>query len=631
VTLTATVTALGGGAVTNGVVNFYDGNTQVGIALLDANGQATVDLTATGVGTAALKAVLRSNAFPASTSAVVTVTATATQQAVTATFTPTDGTLRIVGDAGDNNIVVSRDAAGRILVNGQTVVGQGITATVANTQVIFLNGGAGNDSLALDETNGPLPLAKLDGGDGNDRLVGGSGGNVFIGAAGNDTLIGGAGVDTFVWTPADGNDVLDGRGGRDVLTANGSDAAEKFDLSANGSHVRFTRDVGALALDLNGIEEIDLNTLRGADTITINDLSATGVTAVKLDVGAADGAIDSVIVNGTNGNDAVQVASLDNGTRVAVSGLLASVNITGTQGTNDTLTVNALDGNDGVDASALAAGLIKLSLLGGAGSDTLIGGSGNDLLDGGNGNDILTGQAGNDTLTGAAGTDVLSGGTGNDVYRFDADNALGSDTVNEVTSGGTDRLDFSATTTRAVSVSLANTAAQVVNANLTLTLSSTLIDNVTGGALGDTLVGNALNNVLEGGGGNDTLIGAAGNDTYRFDTDNALGSDTINETGGGSDTLDFSATTTRGVNVNLAAAAAQVVNAGLTLTLSSGNTMENALGGALGDTITGNALNNSLSGNAGNDRLDGAAGTDTLNGGTGTDAGINGETLIGIP
>src|SRR5262249_56512797 len=50
VRLTATVTALGGGVVTNGLVNFYDGNTLLTSAFLDANGQATVDLTAGAAG-----------------------------------------------------------------------------------------------------------------------------------------------------------------------------------------------------------------------------------------------------------------------------------------------------------------------------------------------------------------------------------------------------------------------------------------------------------------------------------------------------------------------------------------------------------------------------------------------------
>src|SRR4029450_3129279 len=133
----------------------------------------------------------------------------------------------------------------------------------------------------------------------------------------------------------------------------------------------------------------------------------------------------------------------------------------------------------------------------------------------------------------------------------------------------------------------------VVNAGLTLGFSGDSIENVTGGALGDVLTGNALNNVIEGGSGNDSLTGGGGNDTlaggsgsdiYRFDTDNTLGSDTINETSGG-DTLDFSATTTRAVQVNLANPAAQVVNAGLTLSLLSASSIENITGGSLADLL----------------------------------------------
>ena len=123
----------------------------------------------------------------------------------------------------------------------------------------------------------------------------------------------------------------------------------------------------------------------------------------------------------------------------------------------------------------------------------------------------------------------------------------------------------------------------------------------------------------------------AGNDTFRFDTDLALGSDTIDESGGGVDTLDFSATTTRAVAIDLSNPAAQVVNAGLTLTLSSGATVENVTAGALDDALTGNSLNNVIDGGAGNDTLDGRAGTDRLDGGAGTDVAINGEVLVNIP
>jgi hypothetical protein len=174
--------------------------------------------------------------------------------------------------------------------------------------------------------------------------------------------------------------------------------------------------------------------------------------------------------------------------------------------------------------------------------------------------------------------------------------------------------------------------------------------NEVNGALPNARInGGAGNDTLTGGAGNDLLIGGAGNDTYRFDTDNALGSDIIDESGGGVDTLDFSATTNRAVSVNLGNKAAQVVNAGLTLTLLDDNSIENATGGALNDRLTGNGLNNSLVGGAGNDTiegvggndtliggagndtLDGGAGTDTLDGGAGTDVGINGEVLINLP
>ena len=45
--------------------------------------------------------------------------------------------------------------------------------------------------------------------------------------------------------------------------------------------------------------------------------------------------------------------------------------------------------------------------------------------------DTLTGNAGNNTLTGGPGNDTLTGGAGNNTYVFDADSALGTDTLIE--------------------------------------------------------------------------------------------------------------------------------------------------------------------------------------------------------
>src|SRR5262249_5414627 len=157
------------------------------------------------------------------------------------------------------------------------------TPTVANTTLIAINGVGGDDNLSLDETNGALPAAAISGGDGNDTLSGGSGDDFIQGGEGSDKLSLGPGDDTVEWGPGDGSDTVDGGTGRDTLVFNGSDVAEKFDLTANGARALFTRDVGNVTMDLGGLEEIDLNPLGGADTITVNDQSTTGLNTLNLD------------------------------------------------------------------------------------------------------------------------------------------------------------------------------------------------------------------------------------------------------------------------------------------------------------------------------------------------------------
>ena len=75
--------------------------------------------------------------------------------------------------------------------------------------------------------------------------------------------------------------------------------------------MRFTRNVGNITMDLNGVERINVNALGGADNITVNDLTGTDVTEVNIDLAgsaaAGDGAADQVIVNGRNARDVVDV------------------------------------------------------------------------------------------------------------------------------------------------------------------------------------------------------------------------------------------------------------------------------------------------------------------------------------
>ena len=98
------------------------------------------------------------------------LTAGAAHAASTVTFA--DGVLTIDGDNASNSLNVSSTGAGLITLNGVVVLGG--QATLGNVEVIAMDGGAGNDTLRIDETNGTMPSAKLVGGPGNDKLTGGS-------------------------------------------------------------------------------------------------------------------------------------------------------------------------------------------------------------------------------------------------------------------------------------------------------------------------------------------------------------------------------------------------------------------------------------------------------------------------
>src|SRR6516225_3781196 len=162
-------------------------------------------------------------------------------------------------------------------------------------------------------------------------------GYIMIGSQGADLLLGGDGNDTFIWNPGDGSDVVEGQAGTDTLVFNGANISENMDISANGQRARLSRDVGTVVMDLNGVEHIQVNALGGADTITVNDLTGTDVTRVALDVsaptgsGQGDGQPDTVIVNGTAGDDHINVAS--SGASVVVNGLAG----------NDTINASALN------------------------------------------------------------------------------------------------------------------------------------------------------------------------------------------------------------------------------------------------------------------------------------------------
>jgi Ca2+-binding RTX toxin-like protein len=368
-------------------------------------------------------------------------------------WNPGGGTDLFEGGAGDDTAQVNGGGGAEtftITANGTRVrfdrtSPAPFSLDIGTTEHLVLHAGAGDDIITASNGLSVLIALTLDGGDGNDTITGGDGADLLIGGTGNDTVNGGRGNDTaqlgdgddtFVWNPGDGSDTVDGGTGFDTLVFNGANIAEKIDISANGSHARFTRDVANITMDLTGVEKIAFQALGGADTITVNDLTGTDVKQVAIDLtasgGGGDGAADTVIATGTAGADHITVAL--NGSSVVVSGLAAQASVIGQEATNDTLKINALDGDDTIDASGLPAGQLSLSIDGGAGNDTIIGSAGDDLIVGGTGNDTVTGGRGNDTaLLGddddtfiwnpGDGSDTVEGQDGTDTLVFNGSNA----------------------------------------------------------------------------------------------------------------------------------------------------------------------------------------------------------------
>ena len=303
---------------------------------------------------------------------------------------------------------------------------------IGTSEKLVLNANGGNDSFSATGNLATLIQITVDGGAGDDTILGsngvdllrgGDGADFIDGQQGNDVAFLGAGNDVFQWDPGDGSDTVEGQDGTDKLLFNGSGGAELFTASANGGRVLFTRNLGNIVMDLDDVETIDLNALGNTDTTTVNDLSGTDLVEINVNqagtIGgtAGDAAADVVIVNGTNGNDIIDVVGA--GTSVSVIGLPARVNITNAEAANDSLVINALGGNDGVTATTLPAGVIKLTIDGGAGDDTINGSQGADVFLGGDGNDSIFGDNGNDLALMGAGDDVFqwNPGDGNDTLE----------------------------------------------------------------------------------------------------------------------------------------------------------------------------------------------------------------------
>jgi Ca2+-binding RTX toxin-like protein len=293
------------------------------------------------------------------------------------------GTLNVNG--GDQpNAVALRLKAGdptRIQVDAGDNGSPDFSFARAGVNAISVQMGNGRDSVRIDDSNGaftdsiPTTIA---GGNGDDTLNGGQGVESFSGGNGDDTVDGGRGNDradlgrgddTFVWDPGEGSDAIEGQSGNDTMVFNGAGvgagANETVTMTAAGGRLIFFRQPGNVTMNTDDVEVVDFNALGGTDNITVNDLSGTDVTQTNLDLAgslggsAADGAADNVVVNGTDGDDAINIAG--NGSGADVTGLATAVSVEHADradtNPSDTLSVNTLAGADQLFPSGLAGQL----------------------------------------------------------------------------------------------------------------------------------------------------------------------------------------------------------------------------------------------------------------------------------
>jgi hypothetical protein len=227
---------------------------------------------------------------------------------------------------------------------------------IGNANDSIINGNGGNDIILA--------------GAGNDTINGGDGGDTIHGQAGDDIINAGTGNDTIVWAAAngggfggggtDGWDVVNGgtetAGIGDRFVVNGNNQSETFriysltdgnndaeiDALLNNlggvalnaaSDILITRTVNgqtSIVAELSDVEEITINNQavstgggntagHGSDTVQIvGDFSGTSL------------ALNTITINGSSGDDTVDISGLTSDHRIVFNGFGGSDHVLGT-------------------------------------------------------------------------------------------------------------------------------------------------------------------------------------------------------------------------------------------------------------------------------------------------------------
>lgn len=278
--------------------------------------------------------------------------------------------------------------------------------------------------------------------------------------------------------------------------------------------------------------------------------------------------------------------------------------------------VNQLWGGEGTDTVTYAAQTLVVYVDLGAGAGYLREDGVLVLADALDSIENATGGSVNDTLIGDDGTNVLDGGAGqNALYGLDGDDFFAGGTAtggtNQLWGGeGTNTVDYSEASS-AVRVDLgAGAGYELRGSAFVLVDQMDSIQNAIGGAGNDRLIGDDGDNRLDGGLGANALYGLDGDDVLvgginaKQHVDTQPSQIDVSQLwgGAGSNTVDYSEQT-RSVQVDLVQQLGWVWYKGVLTLTDQMNSIQNVLGGTLGDTLIGNGGTHYFEGLGGADRL----------------------------
>ena len=253
------------------------------------------------------------------------------------------GNDRIIGgvgsdlvDGGEGDDIVS-GGIGNDVVGG----GDGADTVRGAAGDDMLTGGAGADTLYAGGGTDAVS-----GGDDDDVIYGQAGANTLRGDAGNDTVHGGTGEDLIIQVGAtDGRDYIDGRDGVDTY---------QIDAGAGEAYTIYTREEAELAgMTGLGVRTEIVVTLNGSDNASI---------IAELD-NIEEILVNSLTVSATGG----AIGGDADGASVTVVGDFSTTSLD-----LNTITVNGSPGNDTVDISRLSSAH-RLVFNSNGGNDQLIG------------------------------------------------------------------------------------------------------------------------------------------------------------------------------------------------------------------------------------------------------------------